>query len=48
MAHYLVTGGSGFLGTLLVAKLLDDGHAVTSIDLLPAALTHPRDRKSVV
>ena len=42
MAHYLVTGGSGFLGTLLVAKLLDDGHAVTSIDLLPAALTHPR------
>ena len=42
MAHYLVTGGSGFLGTLLVAKLLEDGHAVTSIDLLPAAQTHPR------
>ena len=42
MAHYLVTGGSGFLGTLLVAKLLEDGHAVTSIDLLPAVLTHPQ------
>jgi UDP-glucose 4-epimerase len=42
MANYLVTGGSGFLGTLLVAKLLDEGHAVTSIDLLPSGQTHPR------
>ena len=40
MAQYPVTGGSGFLGTLLVAKLLEDGHAVTSIDLLPAVQTH--------
>ena len=42
MAEYLVTGGSGFLGTLLVTKLLDDGHRVTSIDLLETTLSHPR------
>lgn len=42
MAEYLVTGGSGFLGTLLVAKLLEDGHHVTSIDLLESTLSHPR------
>ncbi|MEO0061516.1 MAG: hypothetical protein RLZZ08_76 [Pseudomonadota bacterium] len=42
MAHYLVTGGSGFVGTLLVGKLLDEGHGVTSIDLLPSSLQHPR------
>ena len=42
MAEYLVTGGSGFLGTLLVTKLLQDGHQVTSIDLLPTTLEHPR------
>ncbi len=42
MSEYLVTGGSGFVGTLLVAKLLDEGHQVTSIDLLPTTLAHPR------
>lgn len=42
MAKYLVTGGSGFLGTLLAQRLLADGHDVASIDLLPAALRHPR------
>lgn len=42
MARYLVTGGSGFLGTLLVERLLRDGHDVASIDLLPATITHPR------
>ncbi len=41
MANYLITGGSGFLGTLLVNRLLDDGHHVTSIDLLPSTLHHP-------
>lgn len=42
MASYLVTGGSGFVGTLLVQKLLDEGHDVVSIDLLPSTITHPR------
>ncbi|MDB5687978.1 MAG: NAD-dependent epimerase [Rhizorhabdus sp.] len=41
MAKYLVTGGSGFLGTLLVERLLADGHDVASIDLLPATVKHP-------
>jgi nucleoside-diphosphate-sugar epimerase len=42
MAHYLVTGGSGFLGTLLVSELIHRGHDVTSIDLLAATVEHPR------
>ncbi|OYX65231.1 MAG: NAD-dependent epimerase [Sphingomonadales bacterium 32-64-17] len=42
MASYLVTGGSGFLGTLLVGRLLADGHTVTSLDLLPTSLANPR------
>lgn len=42
MANILVTGGSGFFGSLLVAKLLDDGHDVASIDLLPCPAKHPR------
>jgi nucleoside-diphosphate-sugar epimerase len=42
VANILVTGGSGFLGALLVRKLLDDGHHVASVDLLPGAIEHPR------
>jgi nucleoside-diphosphate-sugar epimerase len=42
MASVLVTGGSGFLGSLLVAKLLNDGHQVASVDLLPGQVIHPR------
>ncbi len=41
MARLLVTGGSGFLGSLLVRRLLDDGHAVTSVDLLSAPFAAP-------
>ena len=32
MAKFLVTGGSGFIGTNLISKLLTDGHEVLSID----------------
>ena len=42
MARVLVTGGSGFLGSLLIRELLDRGHTVSSIDLLPNALRNPR------
>jgi UDP-glucose 4-epimerase len=42
MAAVFVTGGSGFLGLLLLRRLLDEGHLVTTIDLLPCALQHPR------
>lgn len=33
--HILLTGGSGDVGTLLSAELLQQGHRVTSIDLAP-------------
>lgn len=32
---YFVTGGSGFLGINLIRFLLDKGHEIVSIDLLP-------------
>ena len=44
MARLLVTGGSGFLGSLLVGRLLADGHVVTSLDLLPGERAHPNLR----
>jgi UDP-glucose 4-epimerase len=42
MSAALVTGGSGFLGHILIARLLQEGHEVTNIDLLPCDLAHPR------
>ena len=32
--HILVTGGCGYVGTVLTQRLLNDGHAVTVVDAL--------------
>lgn len=40
--HVVVTGASGMLGGHLVRRLLDDGHRVHGVDLLPAVHSHPR------
>jgi nucleoside-diphosphate-sugar epimerase len=42
MSAAFVTGGSGFLGSLLIEKLLADGHEVTNIDLIKSNLHHSR------
>ena len=38
MAHYLVTGGAGFFGSIMKTILLDRGDTVVSIDLEPDPL----------
>jgi nucleoside-diphosphate-sugar epimerase len=35
MAHYLITGGSGFLGINLIRYLLERGQTITSFDIVP-------------
>jgi UDP-glucose 4-epimerase len=42
MASTFVTGGSGFLGSLLMARLLHDGHDVVNVDRVASELRHPR------
>jgi UDP-glucose 4-epimerase len=40
MTHVLITGASGFFGSLLKRRLLDEGYACTNIDLVPDPDTH--------
>ena len=37
----LLTGGAGFFGDILKARLLGEGFAVVSLDLVPDAINHP-------
>jgi UDP-glucose 4-epimerase len=41
LAHYFVTGGSGFFGGILKRRLLREGHTVVNVDLEPDEDTHP-------
>ena len=34
MSKVLITGGAGYIGTMLSTRLLDLGHQVTVVDLL--------------
>ena len=34
MSKVLITGGAGYIGSMLCTKLLQEGHAVTAVDLL--------------
>ncbi len=43
MSKILITGGAGYVGSMLCTKLLQDGHSVTTVDLLKydkASLNH--------
>lgn len=44
MAHYLVTGGCGFIGSHLADRLLADGHRVTILDDLSTGLIANRPK----
>jgi nucleoside-diphosphate-sugar epimerase len=41
MEHVFVTGGSGFFGETLKARLLADGRRCVNVDLQPDAMRHP-------
>ena len=34
MSKILITGGAGYIGSMLCTKLLEEGHSVTAVDLL--------------
>lgn len=44
MAVFLVTGGSGFIGSHLCLALLAKGHELIILDCKPSALSHPKLR----
>ncbi len=46
--RYLVTGGSGFLGINLIRYVLERGHSVVSLDVLPFDYDDCRDRVEAV
>jgi 3beta-hydroxy-Delta5-steroid dehydrogenase / steroid Delta-isomerase len=48
LGRVLVTGGSGFVGTNLVAELLDRGHQVRSFDRAPSTLPEHAHLEAVV
>lgn len=41
MSVYLVTGGAGFFGSILKKELLNLGHKIISIDIMPDDYAHP-------
>lgn len=46
--NIVVTGGSGFLGSVLIERLLGDGYAVHNLDLVPAKAEHERLTTTIV
>ena len=46
MAHYLVTGGAGFIGSHLIDSLIQDHHSVTTIDNLSSGKNNNLNSKA--
>lgn len=46
--RYLITGGSGFLGINLIRYLLNQGHAITSLDLLEFDYADVKDKVKAI
>lgn len=48
MAHYMITGGSGFLGINLIRYLLNKGNTVTSLDIVPFDYADVQDKVNAI